>query len=124
MNVRVKTSKYIEKTWGYELWFENNEMYCGKLLYVKEGEWSSKGKFHYHKIKDETFIVVEGTLLLDIVRDNGGYDRLVLPPETSFRVRPEVLHRFSSITPPGCKFIEVSTTHSDEDTYYPAKKNV
>jgi len=28
--------------------------------------WSSKGKFHYHKVKDETFLVVSGSLRLDV----------------------------------------------------------
>ena len=58
--------KRVEKTWGHELWIENNEKYCGKLLHCEKGKWSSKGKFHYHKEKDETFYVIKGILLIDI----------------------------------------------------------
>ncbi len=108
--------KYVEKTWGYELWFENNEMYCGKLLFVRYGEWSSKGQFHYHKIKDETFIVIEGSLLLDIGKESGRWEKHFLSPEKAFRIKPGVRHRFTSINPQGCKFIEVSTMHDDDDT--------
>ncbi len=48
-----KDNERVEKTWGSELWFANNDMYCGKLLTVNVDKWSSEGKFHYHKIKDE-----------------------------------------------------------------------
>ena len=43
---------YVKKTWGFELWFANTAEYCGKLLVVEHGKWSSEGKFHYHEIKD------------------------------------------------------------------------
>jgi len=30
---KYKPKKYNKK-WGYELWIENNQYYCGKLLHV------------------------------------------------------------------------------------------
>ena len=108
--------KYVEKTWGYELWFENNEMYCGKFLSVGYGEWSSKGNFHYHPVKDETFIITYGTLLLQIGDERGVIEDLILPAQTSFRIKPGVKHRFTAISNEGCEFVEVSTTHDDDDT--------
>jgi mannose-6-phosphate isomerase len=105
-----------EKTWGWEHWFANNSEYCGKLLYVREGEWSSKGKYHYHKIKDETFFVIEGGLRLDYY-DGDVYHSLELPRYASFRVPPLMKHRFTALTPEGCHFIEASTTHREEDSY-------
>ena len=105
------------KTWGEEEWFENNGEYCGKLLTIYNGKWSSEGKFHYHKIKDETFYIVSGSLRLDIEID-GNIRNLVLESSTSFRVEPGVKHRFTSFGPePKCEFIEVSTTHRDDDSY-------
>jgi mannose-6-phosphate isomerase-like protein (cupin superfamily) len=103
--------KIVQKTWGYEIWFENNEMYCGKELVCEDEKWSSKGKFHHHEIKDETFYVIEGKLLLE-----AGATRIVLGEREKFRVKPGVRHRFRSIGPI-CRFIEVSTTHSDEDSF-------
>ena len=47
--------------WGYELWIENNEKYCSKLLIMNMGFESS---WHYHKRKDETFAVLEGQVSL------------------------------------------------------------
>ena len=103
----------ISKQWGSEEWFANNSLYCGKMLIVKEGEWSSGGRYHYHKIKDETFFVLSGSLVL-----------LVLDPDTevimlregdSYRVKPGIKHKFRS-SGPECKFIEVSTHHSEDDS--------
>jgi mannose-6-phosphate isomerase-like protein (cupin superfamily) len=105
------------KNWGKEEWFENNELYCGKVLTVNAGQWSSHGKFHYHKIKDETFYIMTGELVLDVEVD-GVIKRLVLVPGSSYRVKPGVKHRFTaSNIQLECKFIEVSTTHSDDDSY-------
>jgi mannose-6-phosphate isomerase-like protein (cupin superfamily) len=108
--------KLVDKAWGYEVWFENNEMYCGKMLKVLQDKWSSKGRYHYHKKKMETFIVIEGELLLDIADEKGTTTEYILTPYESIRVKPGTKHRFTSNTPQ-TKFIEVSTTHSDDDSY-------
>ena len=105
----------VGKLWGYEVWFSNNNKYCGKLLCVNEGKWSSNGRFHYHKIKDETFFVIEGSLLLDYEED-GVFYSITLRASQSFRVLPGVKHRFSS-EKGQCKFIEASTTHMESDSY-------
>ena len=41
----------VNKLWGYEIWIENNEKYCGKHLHVVPGK---KCSVHYHKDKKET----------------------------------------------------------------------
>ena len=108
----------MTKSWGYELWFANTANYCGKLLVVSHDKWSSKGNFHYHKIKDETFFVVEGALTLDIAREKGPvWERITLYTNDSCRVGPGVKHRFTSALPIPCKFIEASTHHEDSDSY-------
>lgn len=127
--------KFVKKDWGYEYWFQNvNEFknlpldesmitkqetvnYCGKLLYVEYGKWSSNFKYHYHKIKDESFLVLEGELQLDYIDENDNPKTIFLKPLEVFRVRSEMKHRFTSVTETGCKFIEVSTFHSDDDSY-------
>ena len=51
MDTPSKKSKFVEKRWGSETWFANNEQhnYCGKILYIKKNCYSS---MHYHLEKD------------------------------------------------------------------------
>ncbi len=137
MMVPIHYDKFVEKSWGFEYWFENNEQYCGKIIQVRKGEWSSHGAFHYHKIKDETFLVLQGTLLLDIlILDNISKHRIAshnevqltednlmavvnryyLKPYNYLRLKPGVLHRFSSFYDEAI-FTETSTKHMEEDSY-------
>lgn len=101
----------VKKAWGYEDWLENNEKYCLKILH-NSGPWSSKGRFHYHKLKDETFIVMEGTMLLELEGK-----RYKLSEGMKMRIKPLTRHRFKAFTK-DCTMIEVSTHHEDSDTYY------
>ena len=98
--------KNVEKTWGWEYWFANTDEYCGKVLFVESDKWSSEGRFHYHEIKDETFFVIQGRLILDIAKDDGTYQRMILYENDSYRIMPGVKHRFSASSESGCKFIE------------------
>jgi mannose-6-phosphate isomerase-like protein (cupin superfamily) len=129
--------RFCIKKWGFEYWFENNDKYCGKIIQVRQNEWSSSGAFHYHKIKDETFLVTSGTLLLDILilnkiskhkiasenilqifneNEKPVVNRYYLGINEFLRIRPGVLHRFSSFGVEAT-FTETSTTHLEEDSY-------
>jgi len=103
--------KKVKKTWGEEHWYVNNELYCSKLLIVNQNQWSSKGKYHYHKKKDETFYILNGTLLLDL---EGSI--IPLKKGESIRIKPNEKHKFTSKTKT-CKFLEVSTHHEDSDSF-------
>lgn len=114
----------VEKTWGWEHWFVNTDKYCGKLLFIEVDQWSSKGAFHYHKIKDETFLVVSGGLVIDYIdEDSNETHQVILKRYESFRIKPNIKHRFKSFTEEGCHFIEASTTHREEDSYRVKLKN-
>lgn len=113
---------FVKKDWGWENWFANVQDkdgpdYCGKIIYVEYGKWSSNFKYHYHKIKDETFVVLEGILQIDFYVDDSTPNSIYLNPYQTFRVKPGMKHRFTSVTQTGCKFVEVSTFHSDNDSY-------
>jgi mannose-6-phosphate isomerase-like protein (cupin superfamily) len=112
---------FVKKDWGYEIWFANVKEgpvdYCGKLLFVEKDIWSSGGKFHYHKIKDETFFILEGVLQLDYIVNDDIFKTIYLKPHETFRIKPFMKHRFTAMTDYGCKFVETSTFHSDEDSY-------
>jgi len=98
------------KPWGMEIEFINTPLYCYKMIVCVHGKWSSKGRFHYHVLKDETFLVKSGKLLLDTL------DReYTLIPRQTIRVFPLVRHRFRSISR-GCIFYEISTHHEEIDS--------
>jgi mannose-6-phosphate isomerase-like protein (cupin superfamily) len=112
----------VDKSWGSETWFQNNELYCGKELFVYKNRTSSEGMFHYHKIKDETFYIMTGVLLIDYYMpiNNTVPDlpiQVILAKSDCFRIRPLVRHRFRAMHR-DCRFIEVSTHHEDSDSYY------
>jgi mannose-6-phosphate isomerase-like protein (cupin superfamily) len=111
----MKRYKEVKKKWGKEIWVINNELYCYKILICDQNIWSSEGKFHYHKIKDETFVVTLGTLILEVIK-NDSIDKILMKQNDSYRIKPLTLHRFKAFSPV-CKFIEISTTHFDEDSY-------
>lgn len=112
----VDDVKLVEKWWGYESIYVNNDLYCGKILTCNRDKWSSKGKFHYHKIKTETFIGLEGKTLLQIKDGDTTWETIIFRGE-SFTIPPKTKHRFMALTEQS-KFIEVSSHHEDSDSYY------
>lgn len=53
----------VKKLWGREEIIENNKEYCLKKMVVEYGYECS---IHYHKMKKETFYILEGELCLEI----------------------------------------------------------
>jgi mannose-6-phosphate isomerase-like protein (cupin superfamily) len=111
------------KSWGMEIEFINTPLYCYKMLVCVHGRWSSKGQFHYHVVKDETFFVVRGKLELE-TRDTFRAEHFlfetvknvsILHPQDTFRVFPTMHHRFRSVGK-SCIFYEISTRHVDIDS--------
>lgn len=109
--------KKVDKSWGWEVWFANSNLYCGKHLHVECGKWSSEGRYHYHEIKDETFYVVKGRLQLEYVTSNNEFKIIILQKGESFNIPPLMKHRFKALNIAGCDFIEASTEHYDSDSY-------
>ena len=96
----------ISKVWGEEHWLVN-ESYCGKRLILNKGYRCS---LHYHEIKDETFYVAKGKVLLEL---HG--KKIIMNPGDSQRIKPNDIHRFSGLE--NSEIIEFSTHHDEEDTY-------
>jgi bifunctional ADP-heptose synthase (sugar kinase/adenylyltransferase)/quercetin dioxygenase-like cupin family protein len=103
----VENVKIILKVWGYEQWIENNEKYCCKILGLNKGYQCS---LHYHKNKDETFLVTAGHVRLEL-----GGEVLHLRPGSFARVLPNTPHRFAGIE--DSLIMEISTHHEDSDSY-------
>lgn len=85
-----------------------NREYCKKLIIQLPGQQHPS---HFHKLKEETFQVLHGTLHLE----KDGRVKLLEPGDTAL-VLPGVWHRFWTET--GCVVEEVSTTHFGDDSVY------
>ena len=102
---------YVEKKWGHEEWIVNNSKYCGKKLVFKKGFRCS---IHHHKIKDETFYVSAGKILLEMEMDGKKTTRLMTPGDVQ-HIKTGMWHRITGIV--DSAVIEFSTFHMDEDSY-------
>ena len=109
-------SKFVEKRWGSETWFANNEdhNYCGKILYIKPNCYSS---MHYHLDKHEVFFITSGILrVYTIDTDTGDVNSVILNEGQRMEIPQGLPHQLvahgGSVT-----FVEVSTFHRDEDSY-------
>ena len=106
-------SQLVEKGWGHEIVFTNNDKYCGKILHFHTG-----GKFsmHYHMEKQETWYVASGEFIFHYI-----------DTETATIVTQELLigdvitNKIGQPHQLICKeegdIFEVSTTHRDSDSY-------
>ena len=98
--------------WGYELWIENNEKYCSKLLILHKGFESS---WHYHERKDETFVVLEGQVSLTYANGvDAAAKEIILNKGDKFRLEPRVVHTFKSLMPKST-VMEISTTDDGDN---------
>ena len=94
------------KEWGEEHWIVNRE-YCGKKLVLNKGYRCS---VHRHKIKDETFYVIKGRILMEI----NDRRRILLPGDKQHIAVGEA-HRFTGLE--YSEMIEFSTHHREDDSY-------
>tara|TARA_Y100000114_G_C11733056_1_gene314666 strand:- start:724 stop:1080 length:357 start_codon:yes stop_codon:yes gene_type:complete len=86
----IVNQKKIHKPWGYEIIWANCNKFVGKILFIKCKEKLSR---QYHQIKEETIIVLSGTLLLEIGQGDQ-IKQISLKRGQSFHVKPRVIHRF------------------------------
>lgn len=85
-----------------------NRQYCKKLIIMLPGQ---RHPAHFHKIKEETFQIISGELILDL-----GHGEKVYRPGDIVLVEKNVKHSFRSEN--GTIFEEVSSTHYPDDSYY------
>ena len=105
--------KIVPKGWGYEKWIVNTELYCGKLLHIIKGNQCS---WHYHMLKDETFYLQEGKLLVkysdDDDRDNA--KEMIMERGDKFHVYTGLRHQMFALE--DSDLFEFSTEHFDSDS--------
>ena len=103
---------YVEKSWGHEEWIVNNSKYCGKKLVVRKGFRCS---MHQHKVKDETFYVLSGEILLETEYKEYKENRIMTLGDVA-HIKTGMWHRFTSLQDVS-EIIEFSTFHMDSDSY-------
>lgn len=106
-------SDWHPKAWGREEWLVNTELYCAKKLYVEPG-WQCS--LHCHAEKDETFLVLDGPVVLEVENGVRGMRHwMQLNSGDIYRIKPRIWHRFRNEEQGAAVILEVSTHHSDED---------
>ena len=113
MSTKKEKSEIVEKGWGSEVIFANNEMYCGKLLRFNKG---ARFSMHFHMKKDETWYLAEGVIRLNWIDTTDASKRTeVIREGEVVRNRPGEPHQVEALS--DAVIFEVSTTHFDEDSY-------
>ena len=106
-----ETKHYIDKPWGYESMWAHTDKYVGKILYIKPGNKLSR---QYHKKKEETIYVMDGTLILEIGPCDH-YETITIRRSGTYHIEPGTIHRFCA-DPNGMPvtLMEVSTPEIDD----------
>jgi mannose-6-phosphate isomerase-like protein (cupin superfamily) len=99
----------IEKPWGYELRFAITERYLGKVIHVNQGEALS---LQYHERKDETLLMTEGVMDLELADVDGAMQTHRLSVGDCVRIVPGRTHRMVAVE--DCEFFEVSSPEIDD----------
>ena len=105
--------EFVPKNWGFEKWICNSKEYCGKLLYFVKGK---KCSFHYHKLKDETFYIQSGKILLKYSDEDDLVNALevILNPGDKFHIYRGLRHQMIALE--DTEIFEFSTQHFDDDS--------
>lgn len=107
--------KSPSKSWGWEEWIVNNELYCGKRLHFEV--LLGRTSLHFHAKKHETMYVESGSFTIYTVDTADAKvtahelqqgDSIVIPPLTP--------HRIVAASVPAV-LVEFSTHHEDSDSH-------
>lgn len=101
------------KGWGEEVWIDNREEYCGKLLKFKAGASFSN---HYHLLKRETFYLLKGKLSFQYfdLTNADVITKEINEGECIF-IDSGIPHKVDALE--DSVVVEVSTQHFEEDSY-------
>jgi len=100
----------VDKPWGHELIWALTDVYCGKLLFVRQGQSLS---LQFHRTKEESWYVESGRAKLEL----GAVGDAVLSEEVvsagaAFHFPPGTVHRVTALE--DTTILEVSTPHLDD----------
>ncbi len=110
-NPQTGLEQIVQKAWGREEWIVNNAKYCGKKMVFNACYQCS---MHHHKIKEETFYIQTGRIVLETEIDGLYGMRLMVPGDVA-HIKPLVWHRMTALE--HAEVFEFSTFHMEEDSY-------
>jgi mannose-6-phosphate isomerase-like protein (cupin superfamily) len=99
----------VDKPWGHELIWAKTDRYVGKILHVRAGESLS---LQYHRVKDETIMVLSGRLQFVYFSDGEPARTRELAPREPFHVPPGLRHQMIAME--DTDVLEVSTPELDD----------
>lgn len=99
-----------ERTWGTEtLLALVPGKYSLKRLEVRAGE---KGGLQFHHLKDETAVIISGTMIVRYDNGSGTLTETIAGPGQVVHFRPGLVHQTEAIT--DVVYIEASTPHFND----------
>ena len=99
----------VDKPWGHELIWARTDRYVGKILHIKAGEALS---LQYHRVKDETIMLLSGRMRLESFVDGAAPVERVLVAREPFHIPPGMRHRMIALE--DTEVLEVSTPELDD----------
>ena len=99
----------VDKPWGHELIWAKTDRYVGKILHIEAGEALS---LQYHRVKDETIMVLTGRLRFEHHAEGEPPTTIELGPSEPFHITPGMRHRMIAIE--DTDVLEVSTPELDD----------
>ena len=103
------STRTVDKPWGNELIWAQTERYVGKILHIRAGEALS---LQYHRVKDETIMVLGGRIQLIYFADGEPPRSRDLVAGEPFHIGAGLRHRMIAIE--DTDVVEVSTTELDD----------
>ncbi len=100
----------VEKPWGYEVIWAHNDLYVGKILFVRQGCSLS---LQFHNYKDETWYIQSGRAEIELGAVGDAFTtREVVAPGAAFHLSPGTVHRIRALE--DTTVLEASTPHLDD----------
>jgi mannose-6-phosphate isomerase-like protein (cupin superfamily) len=106
--------RIVPKGWGREIWIANGERYCGKILQISKGK---KCSLHFHKLKDESFYLRAGRLLLKVKAspDSSELEVFILEAGQCLDIPVGLVHQMEALE--DAELYEFSSQHLDSDSH-------
>ncbi len=110
---RIEHAEFVNKGWGHEIIFANNNEYCGKILCFNAGK---KFSMHFHMQKKETWYVIKGRFIFSYIKTDVGetVSQFLYQGDTITINRGEP-HQLEALE--DSEIFEVSTQHFDDDSF-------
>jgi len=91
-----------------------NQSYCKKYLFMFRNQ---KHPAQYHKIKQETFLILFGKVQLKI-KYKGKTSKKTMTPGDIFTIKSGMIHEFKALSNEGAVIEEISTESIKSDSFY------